>query len=111
MGTPRLGPGYGTSTIHKRGNSQYKYGTRDHSDVDSYLSDDEDLNSVKRQVAEFRSKAKRLEVQMHSQKVDYDKEVKSLAAQLNAEKKRRLQVYKDKIDRINVLMHEAALKE
>lgn len=71
----------------------------------------EDINATKRLVSEYRSQCKRLKVELNDWKTKYSKDIKKLTNQLNHEKKQRIKVYEEKIDRTSRLMHEMSVKE
>ena len=68
--------------------------------------DSEEDNKLSRLVSHYRSEAKRLEVQLHDSKEKYNKDVAKLKAAVQLEKKKRTQVYEEKIDRTNQLMQD-----
>ena len=71
----------------------------------------EDINATRRLVSEYRSQCKRLKVELNDWKAKYNKDTRKLQTQLDHEKKQKIKVYEEKIDRTSRLMHEMSVKD
>lgn len=60
---------------------------------------------LQQQLAHYRSQANRLQVQIKDQKLKFSQEIESLQTKLAAERKRRVVLFEDKIEKSSQLLH------
>lgn len=66
--------------------------------------EDEEKNKLRRQLSLMRCQIKKLEIELKDQKSKFIKEVAQLKDKLNVEKKKRMNIYEEKLDKNNQLL-------
>lgn len=83
-----------------------QYWTREPAIMDDGTVDDDVTNMLRRKVADLRSQLSRLQVAYNDLKSQSQKEVKRLQGLVDLEKKKRLTVQEDKLEKSSALMQE-----
>ncbi|CDW72037.1 UNKNOWN [Stylonychia lemnae] len=73
--------------------------------------DDDEKNKLRRQVSLLRCQLKKLEIDIKDLKVKSQQEINTLKDKLNIERKKRMNIYEDKIDKNNQLLQDLLEKD
>eukprot|EP00347_Sterkiella_histriomuscorum_P006635 403352018 len=79
--------------------------------VDLTEDEDEEKNKLRRQISLFRCQLKKLEIEIRDIKSKTTQEINQLKDKLNVERKKRMNIYEDKIDKNNQLLQDLLEKD